>query len=664
MSHAHRSEWRADIGGVTNGRSMDNAQEQTTMEETQVFSPDHDRPDTAGRQEGHTPSSDVLECRGPILERTEDYMTIPWCVRDRVRRNGEAPIVARKAQMGSTWRSISGQAFLDEVNQVARGLIGLGLKPGESIAIMSHTRYEWTLIDLAGWSAGLVVVPIYETSSVEQIRHILSDAQVRLVVTETMVMYQLIQAASDHAPAGLRVFSLDNSALARILDAGKSVPLSEVDERVGMGRTDDVASIVYTSGTTGRPKGVVLTHGNFTTLARNGHGWMPQIAADPSSRLLLFLPLAHVYARFLQVFQLTGNGVLAHTPDTRNLLADLQSFRPSYLLAVPRVLEKIYNSADQTAGGGIKHTTFRWATRVAIAYSRALDTPAGPSRGLSAQHRMADALVYRKIRDLLGGQCHFVVSGGGPLGERLGHFFRGLGVTVLEGYGLTETTAPLAVNTPRLTKIGTVGPPISTVAVRISEDSEVLVKGPSVFTHYHNMEKETAECFVDGWFKTGDLGSLDRDGYLRITGRQKELIVTAGGKNVSPALLEDRLRAHPLISQVVVVGNERPFIAALVTLDSEMLPGWLANHGLPSMTVSEAAVHPDVHAALNRAVERANEAVSRAESIRKIAVLTQDFTEANGLLTPSLKVKRAAVLRCFSHEIDSLYGGPVRSVEE
>ena len=328
------------------------------------------------------------------------------------------------------------------------------------------------------------------------------------------------------------------------------------------------------------------------------------------------------------------------------------------------MLEKIYNSADQSAGSGVALRTFRWAAKTAIQYSRAMDTEQGPSKALKTQHQLADALVYRKIKNLLGGNCEFIISGGGPLGTRLGHFYRGVGVTVLEGYGLTETIGPLAVNTPRLSKIGTVGPPISTVAVRISDEGEVLVKGPSVFPRYHNMPEETAEVFDDGWFHTGDIGSLDRDGYLQITGRQKEILVTAGGKNVVPTILEDRLRGHPLVSQVVVVGDKRPFVAALVTIDAEMLPGWLKNHNLPPMTVSEAIVHPDVLAALNRAVERANQAVSRAESIRKIKVLATDFTEANEMLTPSMKVKRAVVHRVFEDEINEIYGGPVTEVAE
>ncbi|MCS4484161.1 AMP-dependent synthetase/ligase [Gleimia sp. 6138-11-ORH1] len=614
---------------------------------------------SAAEEDQPKTTTEVLEWHGPVLEKTEMHMTIPWMIRRRIQRSPKAPIIARKTQMGANWRNISGVEFLEEVNTVARGLIGMGLERGDAIAIMSHTRYEWTLLDVAAWSAGLVVVPIYETSSVDQVAHILQDAQVKLIVVETMILAQLVQAARTSSSGSLKVLSLDNSALLKITAAAQDVPLSEVEARIEAMTIADLATIVYTSGTTGLPKGVELSHGNFTVLAHNGHSWMGEVANHKRSRLLLFLPLAHVYARFLEVFQLTGQGILAHTPNIKNLLTDLESFRPSYLLGVPRVLEKIYNSAEQAASSGMKLKTFRWAVATAIAYSKALDTAEGPSKTLRAQHRLADILVYRKLKDLLGGNCKYVVSGGGPLGERLGHFYRGLGIIVLEGYGLTETVGPLSVNTPRVSKIGTVGPPISTVGVRISDEGEILVKGPTVFRGYHNMPAETDECFTQGWFKTGDIGYLDRDGYLRITGRAKELIVTAGGKNVAPAALEDPLRAHPLVSQVVVVGDQRPFIAALLTLDSEMLPGWLANHGLPPMTVSEAAQHSEVLQALHRAVERANESVSRAESIRKITILDTDFTEANGFLTPSMKVKRRAVHEAFATEIDKIYGGPI-----
>lgn len=608
--------------------------------------------------------SEVLEWHGPTLVKIEDYMTNPWILRNRARNHPDETVIARKSQIGSAWRNVSAQAFLDEVNQVARGLIGLGLKPGNTISIMSRTRYEWTLLDFASWSAGLIVVPIYETSSIDQIRHILEDADVKLVVTETMILAQLVQAAQNQVHAGVQVFSLDNSAMMQITEAGQDVSQDEVERRVADLTIDDTATIVYTSGTTGTPKGVELTHSNFANLVINGHAWMPEIANHRDSRVLLFLPLAHVYARYIEVLQIGGRGVLGHTPNIHNLLSDLESFRPSYLLAVPRVLEKIYNSADQQAGTGVTLKTFRWAAKVAIQYSRALDTEEGPSRALKAQHQVADATVLRKIKSLLGGNCDIIISGGGPLGPRLAHFYRGAGINIMEGYGLTETLGPLAFNSPQQTKIGTVGPPIATVAVRISDEGEILVKGPTVFPRYHNMPEETEAAFDDGWFHTGDLGFLDREGFLQITGRQKEVLVTAGGKNVIPTILEDRLRGHPLISQVVVVGDQRPFVAALVTLDEEMLPGWLENHKLPSMTVSEAAEHPDVLDALNRAVERANQAVSRAESIRKIKVLTTDFTEANGLLTPSLKVKRAAVNRMFEDDINEIYGGPVAEVGE
>ena len=374
------------------------------------------------------------------------------------------------------------------------------------------------------------------------------------------------------------------------------------------------------------------------------------------SRLLLFLPLAHVFARFLQVFQISGEGVIGHAPDTKNLLPDLAAFRPSYLLVVPRVLEKIYNSADARAASGSARKVFRWAAKVAVDYSRSLDAPAGPSRALRAQRALADRLVFRRIRTLVGGNADWIVSGGAPLSQRLAHFYRGLGIPVLEGYGLTETVGPISVNTPRLTKIGTVGPPLPPMSVRISADGEVLLKGPSVFQGYHGDPEATASAFTeDGWFRTGDLGSLDRDGYVRITGRAKDIIVTAGGKNVAPSGLEDSLRGHPLISQVLVVGENRPFIAALMTLDAEMLPLWLRSHGLPAMTVSEAASHPRVLAALDRAVSRANTQVSRAESIRKFTILSDDFTEANGLLTPSLKVKRPVAVERFSEQIDAMY---------
>ena len=393
--------------------------------------------------------------------------------------------------------------------------------------------------------------------------------------------------------------------------------------------------------------------------------YLPGVLWGTNVRLLLFLPLAHVYARCLQLLSLAGEGVLGHTPDAKTLLPDLQSFAPSYILAVPRVLEKIYNAADAKAGSGAKLKLFRWAAKVAIAYSRALDTPQGPSRGLRRAHAMADRLVFRKIRGLMGPNARFIISGGGPLGQRLGHFYRGLGLAILEGYGLTETIGPVSVNTDWLNKIGTVGPPVCGNEIRIGEDEEIQVRGIGVFSTYHNNPSATAEAFTaDGWFRTGDIGALDEDGYLRITGRKKELIVTAGGKNVAPAQLEDRLRGHPLISQVLVIGDGEPFISALITLDKEMLPQWLRNHGLAAMDVVEASSHPQVLAALDRAVARTNRAVSRAESIRTFRVLATDFTEANGLLTPSLKVKRGPVMEAHADVIADIYSSTRKGPQE
>ncbi|MDO4790860.1 MAG: long-chain fatty acid--CoA ligase [Buchananella hordeovulneris] len=607
----------------------------------------------------------VIEWTAPRLVETTERNTIPALLAARVERSASRPLLAVKDALGTNWRYLSAAQFAEEVERTAAGLIGMGLEFGQRVAIMSRTRYEWTLLDYSCWAAGLVPVPIYESSSAEQIEFILKDAEVAVLVTETTTLQELGRAAC--AAGGLddvQLLSLDTDAIATIQALGADVPAGAVAQRGALLSTESLATIVYTSGTTGRPKGTVITHGNFTDLAVNSHAWMPEVAMGRDSRLLLFLPLAHVFARFLQVFQLSGEGILGHTPDTKNLLADLATFKPSYLLAVPRVLEKIYNSADAKTGGGIKQKLFRWSAKVAIAYSRALEKGVVPA-GLKFQRRIADRLVYSKIKELVGGNAGFIISGGAPLSTRLAHFYTGLGLPVLEGYGLTETVGPLSVNTPTLSKIGTVGPALPTLRVRISEEGEILIKGPSVFQGYHNAPEATAAAFTpDGWFRTGDLGALDDDGYVRITGRAKEIIVTAGGKNVAPAALEDPLRGHPLISQVIAVGEKRPFVAALITLDEEMLPGWLKSKGLPPMTVVEAATHPAVLAALDRAVERANKHVSRAEAIRKIKVLTTDFTEANGLLTPSLKVKRSLVVQRFEEEINEIYGGPVREAGE
>ncbi len=595
------------------------------------------------------------ESTSPALVAPDPAASICTLLADRLARDADGVFAERQTTLGGGWQPVTVAAFVAQVRALAKGLVAAGIAPGDRVAIMSRTRYEWTLLDFAVWTAGAVGVPIYETSSAEQVRWIASDTGARIAVVETAAHAAVVAHVRDDLPGLTDVLVIDEGALDALVARGTDVPDTEIDRRSTLARGDTLATVIYTSGTTGRPKGVELTHGNFVELTRNGVEGLGDVCAKPYSRTLLFMPLAHVFARFIQVLCVPSGAVLGHTPDTRNLLPDLASFQPTFILAVPRVFEKVYNSSEQKAGTGPRLKLFRWAAKVAIAYSRALDTEAGPSAALAAQHRLAGALVHTKLRAALGGRAEYAVSGGAPLGERLGHFYRGIGLRVLEGYGLTETTAPTAVNRPGLTKVGTVGAAFPGTSLRVDDDGQIWVKGPHVFRGYRHQPEETAQVLVDGWFRTGDLGTLDDDGYLRITGRSKEIIVTAGGKNVAPAVLEDRLRGHPLVSQVVVVGDQRPFIGALVTLDAEMLPGWLSMHGLPAMDVTSAAHDPKVLEALDRAVERANEAVSRAESIRKIRVLTTDFTEANGYLTPSLKVKRAAVLKDFAAEVDGLY---------
>lgn len=604
-----------------------------------------------------TPATPVPgPARGPLPDPLADApRSVPGLLARRLERDPEGVLVERSAGPGEPWQPLTVREVAAQVTAVARGLVARGLQPGDRVAIMSRTRYEWTLLDLAVWAAGAVGVPVYETSSPEQVRWICSDTGARLAVVETPAHAAVVAQVRDDLPGLTDVLVIDEGAVDALVAQGRDVPDSEVARRSALTGPDDLATVIYTSGTTGRPKGVELTHGNFVALALLGVDGLTDVCARPGSRTLLFMPLAHVFARFIQVLCIPSGAVLGHTPDTRNLLPDLASFQPTFVLAVPRVFEKVYNSAEQKAGSGASLRVFRWAAKVAIAYSRALDEPGGPSASLRAQHRLAGRLVHGRLRAALGGRAEYAISGGAPLGERLGHFYRGIGVRVLEGYGLTETTAPTAVNRPGLVKVGTVGPAFPGTRLRVDESGEIWVAGPHVFRGYRHDEESTRSVLVDGWFRTGDLGTLDEDGYLRITGRSKEIIVTAGGKNVAPAVLEDRLRGHPLVSQVVVVGDQRPFIGALVTLDGEMLPGWLANHGLPAMDVTAAAGDARVLEALDRAVARANEAVSRAESIRKIRVLDTDFTEANGYLTPSLKVKRALVLRDFAAQVDELY---------
>ncbi|MEZ0447817.1 AMP-dependent synthetase/ligase [Cellulomonas sp. ICMP 17802] len=580
---------------------------------------------------------------------------------ERVTGTPDRVVVEHKTQQDGPWIPLTAREFDAEIVAVAKGLVARGVQPGDHVGIMSRTRYEWSLLDWAVWAAGAVPVPLYETSSAEQVLWILTDADVSLLIVETATHAAVVDEVRADTHHLREVLIIDDGAVESIVAAGADVPDEEITRRRGLATLADVATVIYTSGTTGRPKGVELTHGNFYELTVNAVADLNEVVGEAGARTLLFMPLAHVFARFIEVLCVPAGAVLGHSPSTATLLEDLASFRPTFILAVPRVFEKVYNSAEQKAAASGKGSIFQRAAKTSIVYSRALDNPHGPSLWLRLQHKVADVLVLHRLRNALGGQARWAISGGAPLGERLGHFYRGLGLNVLEGYGLTETTAPATVNRPgRGTKIGSVGLPLPGSGVRIAADGEIEVKGVQVFRGYHNNESATAESLHDGWFRTGDLGSLDDEGYLRITGRKKEIIVTAGGKNVAPAVLEDRLRAHPLISQVVVVGDQRPFIGALVTLDPEGVPGWLAAHGKPAMSLAEAAKDADVLASLDKAVEKANKAVSRAESVRKYRILDTDLTIANGYLTPKLSIRRSEVLKDFAGEVDALYDGPSR----
>jgi len=579
------------------------------------------------------------------------------------RRAAEQPqaVVLRRPSGASgfsgDWTDVTASQFRDEVIAVAKGLVAAGIEPGDRVALMSHTRYEWTLIDYAIWAAGAVTVPVYETSSAEQAEWILSDSGARACFVETASYADIIGSFRDRVPALSHVWQID-SDLDSLRAEGADTGDEAVAERAATAGAADLATVIYTSGTTGRPKGCELTHENLLSDVRNAFlGPLTLVAGTENAGTLLFLPLAHVFARIIQVGCLEGGIVLGHCGDLTALLPALASFRPTFILAVPRVFEKVYNTAEQKAVSEKKGAIFGRAADAAIAYSRALDAPGRPSFGLRAQHAVFDRLVYGKLRAALGGRAEYAVSGGAALSERLGHFFRGIGVTVLEGYGLTETTAATTVNRPDRNKIGTVGQPLPGVGIKIADDGEILISGKNVFPGYWHNEAATKEVFAeDGWFATGDIGELDEEGFLKITGRKKEMIVTAGGKNVAPAVLEDRLRSHALISQCIVIGDGKPFIAALITLDPEALGPWAERHGKPAdATAAALRDDPDLIADVQAAVDDANQAVSRAESIRKFRILDVDFTQEAGQLTVKLGIRRSVLLKDFAADIDALY---------
>jgi long-chain acyl-CoA synthetase len=576
------------------------------------------------------------------------------------RRAAEQPravALRRKAPGGGTWQDVTTSQFRDEVRALAKGLIAASIGPGDRVALMSHTRYEWTLIDYAVWTVGGVMVPIYETSSAEQAEWILSDSAAKAVIVETDGFERIVADARDRLPALEQVWRLE-PALADLVKAGAEVSEETLGERAGKAGAKDIATLIYTSGTTGRPKGCQLTHENLLADVRNAFmGPLVQVNTIQDSSTLLFLPLAHVFARIIEVGCLEVGIVLGHCQDMDQLLPDLASFRPTFVLAVPRVFEKVYAGAEQKAIADGKGRIFGRAARVAVAWSRSLDDPKGPAFWLRIEHALFDRLVYTKLRAALGGRVGQAVSGGAALAERLGHFFRGVGVTVLEGYGLTETTAAVSVNRPDRQKIGSVGLPLPGISVKIADDGEVLVKGKTVFPGYWQNEQATKDSFnSDGYYRTGDIGELDDEGFLTITGRKKEMIVTAAGKNVAPAVLEDRMRSNLLISQVMVVGDGQPFIAALITIDEESVGPWKARHGKPAgATIADLRDDPDLAAEVQAAVDDANKAVSRAESIRKFRILDTDFTQEQGQLSAKMGIRRSVLAKEFASEIEALY---------
>ncbi|MFW0873346.1 AMP-dependent synthetase/ligase [Rhodococcoides corynebacterioides] len=563
-------------------------------------------------------------------------------------------------RQGRSWTDVTAADFAAQVRAVAKGLIASGVEQGDRVALMSATRFEWPLLDYAIWAAGAVTVPVYETSSAGQVRWILENSGARVAIVETVAHSNILAEVLPDLPHVDHIFQIEVSpekqgAVDVLTDAGAELGDDVVAARVAALRSSDPATLVYTSGTTGRPKGCVLSHANLLAESRG-------IAASALGEMLtegrttlMFLPMAHVLARAVSIAAFDRGATLGHTADIPRLVESFGAFRPHFILSVPRVFEKVYNTARQKAHGDGKGRIFDTAADTAVAYSRALDA-SGPSLVLRAKHALFDRLVYGKLRAALGGQCELAISGGAPLGERLAHFYRGLGITIYEGYGLTETTAAAAVNTPGQQRIGTVGKPLPGNAVRIADDGEILLSGGVVFGGYWKNDDATAEALTDGWFHTGDLGTVDDDGFIAITGRKKEIIVTAGGKNVAPAGLEDSLRASPLIGQAMVVGDQRPFIGALITVDPEAFPGWKQRNGKDeSATVADLTSDPDLVAEIDAAVAEANKTVSHAEAIKKYRVLAVDFTEEGGELTPTMKLKRNVVAESYASDIEALY---------
>ena len=587
---------------------------------------------------------------GEISLESGDHLLQPLF--EHARRTPHKALLAYR--QGDRFIDVSAADAADRVRRLARGLIGLGVGKGDRVALMSATRLEWTYLDYAILAAGAVTVPIYDTSSTEQVEWILSDSGAVAAFFENDDLKAHHDAVADQAPDCKHVFTIDGGGLAELEASGAGVTDEQLDERLaGLGITD-TATIIYTSGTTGLPKGCVLTHGNLRSNSKNAVAAMPELLT-PEDSLLLFLPLAHSFAKILQVASMERGIRVGFATSTQHLLEELPMFQPTFVVAVPRIFEKVFTGAQQKAIAGGKGAIFERAVDTAVAYSKAQES-GSPGLGLKLRHALFDKLVYSKLRALFGGRLKSANSGGGPLGARLTHFFNGVGIKIYEGYGLTETSPILTANTPSAWRIGSVGKPIPGTSIRIADDGEILARGPQVFTGYYGNDVATAETIdAENWFHTGDIGELDRDGFVTITGRKKELIVTAGGKNVAPAILEDRLRSHALVSQVIVVGDNRPYVAALVTIDEEQFPAWAERNDRAGRKVGDMIEDPVLRAEIQTAVDHANSAVSKAESIRRFSILPQDFTIEGGEMTPTLKLKRNVVTDRYQEAVEALY---------
>lgn len=602
----------------------------------------------------------VKQFTNPVKEPIDSDINLFDLLDNRAKRDPEGAMIEYKGDDG-TWHPYSAQVFRDMVIDLAKGLVGLGVNKGDSVAIVSHTRWEWTALDMAIMSIGALTVPVYETNSASQVSWIFNDSKVTLAIAEDDGQRDKIESVRDEVPTLRNVFVIEAGGLNAIKTYGESVTDAEFWEYKEASHGDDRATIVYTSGSTGTPKGVELTHRNFAFLVLSALQYMPRAGAWPNRRLLLFLPLSHVFARFMEFFSFGGTISLALSSNMKTMVKDFETFGPTLLLAVPRVYEKVYNAASQRAGTGFAGKMFMRAAENAREWSKAEQKGEQlPITGRIA-HAFYEQVVYKKIRTIFGPNADFAITGGAPMDSELSHFFNGIGMPVLEGYGMTETCGPVCVSLPEDNRIGTIGMPMCGITAGIAEDGELVVKGPLVCRGYHNNPEVTTQQITDGWLHTGDLGDISEDGFISITGRKKDLIITAGGKNVSPGLLEASVMTSPVVNQCLVIGDKKPFVAALVTLDLADANNWLESQGAkPEPDLASLAKNAIVHAEVERAVNAANEGVSRAESIRKFEILPDEFTEANGMLTPSLKTRRAQIVEHYRELIDDVIYVPLK----